>query len=102
VSSESSDSANDMDIIKHGVGDNVPSGELLVAFVDATLSKKVDAIVLARTRLCDVLGVSAVHDAAAVIAMFQLNSRVADACGIPLDTFAEKEQRQLGAELGFA
>jgi hypothetical protein len=40
--------------------------------------------------------------AAAVIAMFQLNSCVAEACGIPLDTFAEKEQRQLAAELGFA
>ena len=90
-----------MDIVKYGEGDNVPTGELLVAFVDATLSKEVDAIDVARTRICDVLGASAAHDAAAVIAMFQLNSRVADACGIPLDSFGEEERRQLGAEFGF-
>lgn len=76
-------------------------GELLVRFVDAVLQGNAAAIATARGGIRDELGAPAAHDAAAVIAMFQLNTRVADACGIPLDTFGEENRRQLGVELGF-
>ena len=91
----------DLDIVKLGTGSDVSSGELLVRFVDAVLQRNTTAIANTRRRIRDRLGEPATHDAAAVIAMFQLNTRVADACGIPLDTFGEESRRQLGVELGF-
>lgn len=79
----------------------MPSGELLVEFVDGVLQRDNVAIAAAYHSICRELGEPAAHDAAAVIAMFQLNSRVADACGIPLDSFGEENRRQLGVELGW-
>lgn len=76
-------------------------GELLVAFTDAVLQRNSAEITATRQLICEQLGESAAHDAAAVIAMFQLNTRVADACGIPLDNFGEEARRQVGTELGF-
>ena len=90
-----------MDIVKLGAGNDVSCGELLVRFADAVLQGNTAAIASARSSIRDQLGEPAAHDAAAVIAMFQLNTRVADACGIPLDTFGEESRRQLGVELGF-
>ena len=91
----------DLDIVKLGTGSDVSCGEQLVSFVDAVLQGDTAEIATARSSIRDQLGESAAHDAAAVIAMFQLNTRVADACGIPLDTFGEESRRQLGVELGF-
>ena len=91
----------DLDIVKLGTGSDVSCGELLVRFVDAVLQRNTAAIATARSSICVQLGDLAAHDASAVIAMFQLNTRVADACGIPLDTFGEESRRQLGVELGF-
>ena len=79
----------------------MPCGELLVAFTDAVLQRNAAEITASRKLICEQLGESAAHDAAAVIAMFQLNTRVADACGIPLDEFGEEARRELGTELGF-
>jgi hypothetical protein len=101
VSGETQSAKIDLDIVKLGTGSGVSCGELLVSFVDAVLQGKTAAIATARSSIYDQLGEPAAHDAAAVISMFQLNTRVADACGIPLDTFGEESRRQLGVELGF-
>jgi len=61
-----------------GASGEVPHGPALVAFVDAVVGG--DAVA-ARTALCAEAGPAAVVDAAAVIANFEMMTRVADGTG---------------------
>ncbi len=78
----------------------MPRGDLLIAFADAALSGERETIAQARDRLEIALGAAAVVDAAAVISMFQLNDRVADAIGIPLEERTAEARTEIGAVLG--
>ena len=75
----------------------------LLAFTDAVMGSDEPAIAKRRDLLRQVLGDAGVVDAAAVIAMFNVVDRVADATGIPIDEGPTRDMRyQVGAELDMA
>ena len=72
------------------MGDNVtasglPHGELMNEFVEAICARDTARTAKARQAIVDILGESAMVDAAAVIAAFNAYPRMADATGIPLE-----------------
>ena len=66
-------------------GGGVPSGDLLIAFAEATLGEDDGALARARGALAAALGPAGVVDAAGVVGLFNAIDRVADATGIPLE-----------------
>ena len=72
-----------------------------MAFVDAAMMLDPAATGDARAALLEAIGVEGVVDAAAVTAMFQLNTRAADSAGIPLEAPTVESRSALGALLGF-
>ncbi len=80
----------------------MPQGDLLIRYADAVLSGEGETIIQARDGLQAALGSEAVVDAAAVISMFQLNDRVADAIGIPLEERTAQARIEIGTVLGVA
>ncbi len=60
------------------------------------------ALVAARTRVLEELGPEAVVDAAGVASNFERMVRIADATGIPLDSFLDEMTAGLRAELKLA
>ena len=81
-----SDTEIDVDIVSSGVSDGgVAHGALLLAFVDAAMAVDLSQTTDARERLANAIGDEGVVDAAAVTAMFQLNTRAADAAGISIE-----------------
>lgn len=67
----------------HDVG--VDEAEALLAFADASVSSGQAGLAEARARVVAELGEAAMIDAAAVIAVFNGITRIADATGIPLE-----------------
>ena len=57
----------------------------LLRFADAVIGNDMAALDAARTNLIENLGEDALIGAAAVIANFSRNDRIANACGIPLE-----------------
>lgn len=68
-----------------GSGDNgddaLPHCDLLVAFADACVHGRPEALIVARRRLTDAAGAAFTVDAAAVVANFEMMTRVADTTG---------------------
>ncbi len=87
-----------------GSGDaGVQHGESLLAYADAVLTGDSEGVDSGRDALTALVGVSGVIDAAAVIAMFQLNTRAADAAGVPLevgDGTLQKKMSEIGKVIG--
>jgi len=77
----------------------VEHGALLIELVDAVIDESCDPA-LARRRLTLAAGPGLLVEAAAVLGMFHLNDRVADAIGAPLDEFHIDYRRKVGAKLG--
>jgi len=97
------DTEIDIDVVSSGVGDGgVAHGERLLAFVDAALTVNPVQTTEARERLAKAIGNDGVVDAAAVTAMFQLNTRAADAAGISIEERTVAGRSDIGARLGFA
>lgn len=93
----------DIGVVGDEAGDGgVPHGAALNAFVDATLSFDAEAIAGAAAELEQAIGRTGLVDAAAVAAMFQLNTRAADAAGIPVEAPTVSGRSTIGARLGFA
>ena len=98
-----SDIEIDVDIVSSGVSDGgVTHGELLLAFVDAAMAVDPSQTTDARERLANAIGDEGVVDAAAVTAMFQLNTRAADAAGISIEEPTIEGRSDMGARFGFA
>ncbi|MBF68248.1 MAG: hypothetical protein CMQ29_11205 [Gammaproteobacteria bacterium] len=92
----------DLNVVGSGAADGgVPGGRALMAFVDAAMTRDPALTGQARTDLADALGEAATVDAAAVAAMFQLNTRAADAAGIFVEEPMRNSRSALGAQLGF-
>ena len=83
-----------------GQDGGVAHGRLLLHFTNAVVHRDTAALPGARQTLSEAMGAEAVVDAAAVIAAFEGNDRVADATGIPLDQGSEEPRRQVAAALG--
>jgi hypothetical protein len=87
------------------MGDNVtasglPHGELMNEFVEAICARDTARTAKARQAIVDILGESAMVDAAAVIAAFNAYPRMADATGIPLEDAKEAATVEMRQELG--
>lgn len=76
--------------------------EILLALAEAMVGDDEDALVPARARVRETLGPAALVDAAAVASNFERMVRIADATGIPLDSFLEEMTVDLRAELQLA
>ncbi len=80
----------------------VAHGETLLALAEAMVSDDREALVIARTRVLEELGPEALVDAAGVASNFERMVRIADATGIPLDSFLDEMTVDLRAELKLA
>jgi len=78
----------------------VPSGELLVRFVEAVLGTDPVALAQVRQELRDTLGEAVLSDAAATVASFDAVVKLADGSGIPLEEYKEEATRDFRADLG--
>jgi len=102
VSGQISGAQIDLKAVNGGAVDSgVAHGAELLAFADAVMARDADAIARSRNELERALGVGGVSEAAAVIAMFNVVDRVADATGIPIDDGFTRDMRySIGSELG--
>jgi len=83
------------------VDSGVAHGGVLLAFTEAVMRGEGADVERTRAAVAAALGSEGVVDASAVIAMFNVVDRVADATGIPIDEGMVKELRyEIGAELG--
>ncbi len=78
----------------------ITHGRMIIDLVDASLDDPDGDPSEARRRLRDVAGPGLIVEVGAVLAMFHLNDRVADACGVPLDEFGIEIRRAVGEQLG--
>ena len=80
---------------------DVPAGEVITSFVQAALGGDAVALQVARQRVVDRLGWERFVDLTAVMAMFELNTRAADAIGIPLEAPLVEGRNDLARRFGF-
>jgi hypothetical protein len=84
-----------------GVESGVSFGVELLAFTDAVMARDVGAMEKTRDAVEGKLGSAGVADTAAVITMFNVVDRIADATGIPIDDgFTRDTRYEIGRELG--
>jgi hypothetical protein len=80
-------------------GAGVPNGQALVNLVDAGAGRRGE-LGDARDALAAEMSEAAMVDAAAIHAVFQMMTRVADSTGTPLDTFIEDMSGDIRSQLG--
>jgi hypothetical protein len=105
ASGEVSGHAFDLHALTEGAAvtrSGVAHEETLLALAEAMVSDEREALVIARTRVLDELGPEALVDAAAVASNFERMVRIADAIGIPLDSFLDEMTVDIRAELNLA
>jgi hypothetical protein len=76
-------------------------GKVLMDFVDATMTGDAEKVNDIRAQLVSLIGEAGVVDAAAVMAMFQLNTRAADAVGIVVEDRTVSGRNKVAALFGF-
>src|SRR5262245_30209900 len=84
---------------EHADDGGVAHGALLIELADAVIDERADPAP-ARRRLVEAAGAGLLVEAAAVLGIFHLNDRVADAMGAPLDELMVDYRRGLGVEMG--
>jgi predicted homoserine dehydrogenase-like protein len=90
-----------MAVRDNDVESGVSHGAALLAYTDAVMARDADAIARTRDVVESLLGKPGVTEAAAVMAMFNVVDRVADATGIPIDAGFTRDMRySIGSELG--
>ena len=80
---------------------DVPDGDVITPFVQVALGGDGLALQVARQRVVDRLGWERFVDLTAVMAMFELNTRAADAIGIPLEAPSVEGRNGLARRFGF-
>ena len=92
-SSEGDDSVNLNGTVRNEVDSGVEHGEVLLRYSDAAVGHTAN-LAEAREAVNTAMGPDAVVDCAATIANFQRMVRIADGCGIPLDSFSRRESEK--------
>lgn len=77
----------------------IEHGRALMKFAEALASRDQEHLAQARQQLLDNAGPAALVDAAGVAANFQRMVRIADATGIPVDSFKHEVSNQVRDEL---
>ena len=98
-SSEDNDALNLNGTVRNEIDSGVEYGEVLLRYSDVAVARTSD-LAEAREALNAAMGADAVVDCAATIANFQRMVRIADGCGIPLDSFSRRESEAWRADLG--
>jgi hypothetical protein len=78
----------------------VRHGRRLLAYTEAVMANDREAIEQSRKALEAAIGPAGVVDTAAIITMFNVVDRVADAIGIPIDAVSREFRYGVGQELG--
>lgn len=102
ASGQATGQAFDLHAVTQGtttVRSGVAHEEILVALTEAMVSDEEEALAIARTHVRDELGPEALVDAAGVASNFERMVRIADATGIPLDSFLNEMTVDMRAEL---
>jgi hypothetical protein len=105
ASGEANGQAFDLHALTEGAAtarSGVVHEEALLALAEAMVSNDEEVLATARTRVLEELGPEALVDAAAVASNFERMVRIADATGIPLDSFLDELTVDLRAELNLA
>ena len=98
-SSEGNDTLNLNGTVRNDIDSGVEHGEVLLRYADAAVGHTPD-LAAARGAVNATMGPDAVVDCAATIANFQRMVRIADGCGIPLDSFSRRESEKWRDGLG--
>ena len=98
-SSEGNDALDLNGTVRNEVDSGVEHGEALLRYADAAVGRTPD-LGESRDALNVAMGPDAVVDCAATIANFQRMVRIADGCGIPLDSFSRRESEKWRDGLG--
>ena len=98
-SSEGNDALNLNGTVSNEVDSGVEHGSVLLRYSDAAVGRRAD-LAATREALRAAMGADAVVDCAATIANFQRMVRIADGCGIPLDSFSRGESARWRDGLG--
>ncbi|MXV80443.1 MAG: hypothetical protein F4X58_00535 [Chloroflexi bacterium] len=98
-SSDGNDALNLNGTVRNDIDSGVEHGDVLLRYSDAAVGRT-DDLVAAREALDAEMGPDAVVDCAATIANFQRMVRIADGCGIPLDSFSRTESAKWRDGLG--
>lgn len=98
-SSEGNAALNLDGTVRNEVDSGVEYGEMLLRYCNASVGRS-DDLASARAALNNAMGADAVVDCAATIANFQRMVRIADGCGIPLDSFSRRESEKWRDSLG--
>ncbi len=98
-SSEGNDALDLNGTVRNDIDSGVEYGETLLRYSDAAVGHSPD-LAAARDAVHAAMGPDAVVDCAATIANFQRMVRIADGCGIPLDSFSRRESEQWRDGLG--
>lgn len=98
-SSEDNEALNLNGTVSNEVDSGVEHGEVLLRYADAAV-RRTPNLAEARNALNSAMGPDAVVDCAATIANFQRMVRIADGCGIPLDSFSRRESEKWRDGLG--
>jgi alkylhydroperoxidase family enzyme len=101
VSSKASGIDVDIDVVagRENAREEIPCADALIEFAEAAIGGDDGRLATAREALSELLGDEAVVDAAGVIAAFNMNTRIADAAGIPLDEPAREAREAIAARL---
>ena len=101
MSSKASGIDVDLDIVagRENTREEVPQANELIEFAEAATMRDDRRLAAARNTLADLLGEEAVVDSAAVIAAFNMNTRIADATGIPLDETGHDAREAIATRL---
>ncbi len=91
----------DIDVVagRENAREAIPHADALIEFAEAATAGDESGIGAARDALLGTLGAEAVVDSAAVIAAFNMNARIADATGIPLDESARDARSAIATKL---
>ncbi len=102
MSSKASGIDVDVDVVngRENARDEIPQAAALIEFAEAAIGPDDGRLSVAREALSGLLGADAVVDSAGVIAAFNMNDRIADATGIPLDEVARDAREAIAARLG--
>ena len=78
----------------------VPGGAELLEFSEAVIGTDRSRLDTARDALADALSPATVSGAAAIAGNFSKNDRIANGCGIPIDTMVMNITEDIRADLG--
>jgi len=103
ASGQATGQAFDLHAVTEGAATSgVAHEEVLLTLAEAVVSDDEGTLATARTHVLDELGPAALVDAAGVASNFERMVRIADATGIPLDSFLDEMTVDMRAELHLA